>query len=275
MDKNSTRNQVESSPALKNSTASYDENYILSMGGILNIYGNCSKEEIQKAIREKSNSITLIQFARKFDVSLNLLEMLNEYILDVFPNCRLSEVFNGYGAFDNLEHLEHLNKITDLCIQLSGDLDLTPINRYCALKNLAIGGGRIAEITKHESIENLFLFDRIKDIHRIGEMKNLRTLTLSRMTLKNLDFLIGLPVLNKLSFMAGGTKNLEALPEIGEIETLLFESVRGLKIEHLDVINNMRFLKKISFDTQNNLTDLNWLTKEINVDVTNCKNYKE
>lgn len=53
MDKNSTKHQVESSPAIKASTASYDENYILSTNGILNIYGNCSKEEIEKAIVEK------------------------------------------------------------------------------------------------------------------------------------------------------------------------------------------------------------------------------
>ena len=51
MNKFSTINEVESSPAIKASTASYDEHYILSNGGILNIYGNCSRHEIEKAIR--------------------------------------------------------------------------------------------------------------------------------------------------------------------------------------------------------------------------------
>lgn len=279
MNRNSTQYQVESSPAIKATTASYDEHYILTTNGVLNIYGNCSKEEIEKAIREKSKwGINLIQFATKFSVNSELLDILNELLLTEFPNCSLRQVFNGYGSFDNLEHLAHLNKLTDLRIELFGELDLSPINKYCSLKSLAIGGdkSRISEIIRHESIESLFVFDKIKDVQLLGEMKSLKQLTISKMTLKNLDFLTGLTNLKELNFMLGGTKNLESLPEIGKIEKLSFTWVRQLKIEHLEVINKMKFLKEISFDRQAHLTDMNWLTiPNIKVEITNCKNYKK
>tara|TARA_R110002049_G_scaffold307706_1_gene508992 strand:+ start:101 stop:391 length:291 start_codon:yes stop_codon:yes gene_type:complete len=96
------------------------------------------------------------------------------------------------------------------------------------------------------------------------------------MTLKNLDFLTELTNLKELNFMLGGTKNLEALPKIGKIEKLSFTWVRQLTIEHLEVINKMKFLKEISFDRQAHLTDMSWFTKpNIKVDITNCKNYRE
>lgn len=277
MDKNSTKYQVESSPAIKATTASYGENYILTMGGVLNIYGNCSKQEVEQAIHESPKwGISLIQFARKFEVNIELLTVLNERVLTKFPDCSLRQVLNGYGAFVNLEFLRHLNHLTDLRIELFGEVDLAPINKYCKLKHLAIGGdkSRIGEIAKHKSIENLFVFDKIKDVHLIGGMENVRQLTISKMTLKNLDFLRGLVNLKELHFMLGGTKNLEALPEIGKIEKLSFTWVRQLEIENLEVINRMNYLQELSFDRQAHLTDLNWLKKSgLKVEVTNCKNY--
>jgi hypothetical protein len=279
MNKNPTKYQVESSPAIKSSTASYDENYILSNNGILNIYGNCSKKEIEKSLQEKTKwGITLIQFARQFKVEKELLKLLNERVLKEFPNCSLRQVFNGYGAFDNLNFLEHLNNLSDLRIEMFGEIDLKPINKYCKLKSLAIGGdkSKIEGITNHESIENLFVFDKVKDIQLIGRMKNLKKLTISKMTLKNLDFLNGLTNLNELHFMLGGTKNLGALPQIGKIEELSFTWVRQLKMEHLNPINDMKFLKKLKFDRQPHLLNLDWLNnKEIETEIINCKNYKK
>ena len=279
MNKNSTKYQVESSPAIKSSTASYDENYILSKNGILNIYGNCSTKEIEKAINEKTKwGIKLLQFARQFEVESELLKMLNEKVIKEFPNCSLRQVLNGHGAFKNLNFLEYLSDLSDLRIELFGETDLKPINEYCELKSLAIGGdkSKIGEITNHESIDNLFVFDKIKDIQLIGQMKNLKKLTISKMTLKSLDFLKGLTNLNELHFMLGGTKNLDALPEIGKIEVLSFTWVRQLKIEHLIPINEIKSLKKLKFDRQPHLLDLDWLSnKDIETEIINCKNYKK
>ena len=279
MNKNSTKYQVESSPAMKATTASYDENYILTSSGVLNIYGNCSVNEINKAVREKSKwGISLIQFARKFDVELKLLKILNNTVLEQNPNCSLRQTFNGHGAFNNLNFLEHLKNLKDLRIELFGELDLEPINKYCNLKTLAIGGNKskIEQIIKHDSIDNLFVFEKIKDIELIGRMKNLKVLTISKMTLKNLEFLKQLKKLKELHFMLGGTKNLDSLPEIGKINELSFMWVRQLKIEHLSPINNMIYLKKLKFDRQPHLLNLDWIiNKEIKVEVINCKNFEK
>ena len=52
-----TKNIIESSPSIKSNTASYDKNYILSKGGILNIYGNCSQIEIDKMNNQLNREI--------------------------------------------------------------------------------------------------------------------------------------------------------------------------------------------------------------------------
>ncbi len=279
MNKNSTKYQVESSPAIKASTASYDENYILSKAGILNVYGNCTIEEIEKATRQQPDcGITLIQFARRFKVEEELLIMLNGSVIKAFPNCSLAVSLNGYGAFDDLGFLEYLTDVSDLRISGFGEVDLEPINKYCRLKHLAIGGNncRIEQITNHDSIESLFIFEKIKDIELIGRMKPLKKLTISKMTLKNLDFLKDLIALKELHFVLGGTKNLEALPAIGRIELLSFAAVKQLRMEHLKPINEMSSLKKIKFDRLPHLLNLNWLNhKDVEIVVTHCKNYRK
>jgi len=278
MDINSTKYKVESSPAIRSDTASYDENYILSKSGILNIYGNCTKDEVGKIIREKTQrGIILIQFGQKFSVEPKLLNLLNTNILEEFPECRLRTNLNGYGAFEDLEFLKYLKNLKSLSVELFGESDLSPINKYCKLKDLGIGGDnlRIKEITDNKSIENLSVFRKIKDIESIRKMSNLKRLTIIGMTLKNLDFLKELINLKELDFKFGGTKNMEVLSQVGKVESLSFTRVRLLKIENLKPINQMKFLKKIRFDTQVHLTNLNWLTnKEIEVQVENCRNFK-
>jgi len=206
------------------------------------------------------------------------LTTLNNTVLKENPNCSLRQTFNGHGAFENLNFLEHLNNLKDLRIELFGELDLEPINKYCNLKNLTIGGNKskIEQIIEHNSIDSLFVFEKIKDVELIGRMKNLKVLTISKMTLKSLEFLKQLKKLRKLHFMLGGTKNLESLSEIGKINELSFMWVRQLKIEHLMPLNNMIYLKKLKFDRQPHLLNLDWLNnKEIEVEVINCKNFEK
>jgi len=76
--------------------------------------------------------------------------------------------------------------------------------------------------------------------------------------------------------MLGGTKNLEALSEIGKIQELSFMWVRQLRIEHLYPINKMKNLNKLKFDRQPHLLNLEWLkNKTIDVEVINCKNFEK
>ncbi len=279
MDKNSTKYQVESSPAIKSNTSSYSENYILSGNGIFNIYGNCSESEIKKAISEASDwGINLIQFARSFSVDDSFLRSLNEMVLTPFPDCSLRLNLNRYGTFTDLELLSKIPNIRDLRIETNRELDLTPINKYCSLRRLSIGEERvkIREIAKHKSIRDLFVFGNIKDVQVIGEMENLSKLTISKKTLKSLDFLEKLKELEELHFFLGSTNNLQFLPQIGKIQKLSFTLVRMLKIENLLPINDMQHINEIKFDSQPHLTDLDWLKKSnVKVEVINCSNFKK
>ena len=82
-------------------------------------------------------------------------------------------------------------------------------------------------------------------------------------------------MLKELHFKLGGTKNLIDLPNIGKIEKLSFMWVRQLMIENLLPINEMKYLKELSFDTQAHLTDLDWLKDtSIKTEIINCKNFR-
>ncbi len=276
--KNTTKNIVESSPSIKANTASYDKNYILTYGGILNIYGNCSKLEIDKMGKDAASKggIILIQWARKFKVSDELLAFLNGVVLEKYPNCCISLTLNGFGAFDDLTFLKHLNNLKRLRINLNQQVDLSPINAYCKLHFLAIGGDRlkIKGISKNKTIEELSVFHKISDVECLAEMTQLEKLDIGGMTLKDLSFLKTLTHLKELKFMSGGTKNLECLPDIGKIEKLSFTSVNQLTIENLLPINQMKYLKELHFENQPHLTDLNWLKKAgVETKITHCKNF--
>ena len=276
--KNTTKNIVESSPSIKANTASYDKYYILSNGGTLNIYGNCSQLEIYKMVRDASSKggIILIQLAKKFKVSDELLGYLNTIVLEKYPNCGISLTLNGLGAFDDLTFLKHLHNSKRLRINMNQQVDLSPINAYCKLHFLAIGGDKlkIKGISKNKTIEELSVFHKINDVECIAEMTQLKKLDITGMTLKDLSFLKTLTHLKELNFMLGGTKNLESLPDIGKIEKLSFTSVNHLIIENLMPINQMKYLKELHFENQPHLTDLNWLKKVgVQTKVIHCKNF--
>ncbi len=61
------------------------------------------------------------------------------------------------------------------------------INQYTSLTKLGLGGGiSIKSVTEQKKLEELFLFEKLKDIESIGSMTNLKKITFSKMTIKNL-----------------------------------------------------------------------------------------
>ena len=109
----------------------------------------------------------------------------------------------------------------------------------------------------------LFVFDKLKDVETIGELTNLRKLTVSKLTLKNLDFLTTLNQLAELNFMLGSLRLITEnfTDKIGVIEKMSFTRVKQLTKEHLMILNEMKYLKELTFDTQANIFDLDWLIR--------------
>jgi hypothetical protein len=269
----SIKDMIEGSPALKSGTALYSDNFTLDFGGVLNIYNDLTESDC-KSIQSK-NKLRQIQFARSFSVADNTFGLINSYFLtsDIIPTLRFT--LNGYGAVNDLKCLSKLSNVKSLTVDMFKNNQLDKINQFTRLTKLGLGGSiSIKQIAEQKELEEIFLFEKLKDIEVIGSMTNLKKITFSKMTLKNLDFLTNLTNLKELHFMLGSATNYAKLPDIGKIEKLSFTLVRRLTIEHLLPINNMKFLKELKFDTQAHLTDIDWLTnKAIKTEVINCKTY--
>src|SRR5688572_2028331 len=270
----SVRQMIESSPALTSTTPVYTDNFALTIGGVLNIYYDLTKEDCDLILgAERFNQI---QFAGD-KLSDKTLWHINETLLPSRQNICLRIVINRHGVFNNLDFLSRLPNLKNLTADLFKADEVEKINKYLDLNILAIGTHKVSlkPIIQQASLKKLFVFDKPKDIEIIGQMPWLENLTFSMQTLKSLDFLIPLRKLKELHFKLGGTKNLSDLPNIGKIEKLSFMWVRQLMIENLLPINEMKYLKELSFDTQTHLTDLDWLKdKSIKTEIINCKNFR-
>lgn len=269
----SVKQMIESSPALISTTSFYTDNFVLTNGGVLNIYYDLTKEDCDLITNAKR--FNQLQFAAD-KLSDNTLRYINEKLLPSRQNICLSVVINGHGAFNSLDFLSKLPNLKNLAVDLFKNDELEKINKFLKLETLTIGAHRtsLKPIIQQTFLKNLFVFAKPKDIEFLGKMSWLDNLTLSMQTLKSLDFLIPIGNLKELHFILGGTNNLAGLPNIGKIEKLSFMRVRPLMIENLLPINEMKFLKELSFDTQAHLTDLNWLKdKTIKTNIINCKSF--
>lgn len=270
----SVRQMIESSPALTSTTPVYTDNFALTIGGVLNIYYDLTKEDCDLILgAERFNQI---QFAGD-KLNDKTLHYINEVLLPSRQNICLRVVINGYGAFNDLNFLSKLPNLRNLTADLFKTDEIETINKYLRLEVLAIGTHKVSlkPIVQQTGLKKLFVFDKPKNIEVIGQMPWLQNLTFSMQTLQGLDFLIPLSNLKELHFKLGGTKNLVDLPNIGKIEKLSFMWVRQLMIENLLPINEMKHLKELSFDTQAHLTDLDWLkNKSIKTEIINCKNFR-
>lgn len=269
-----TKQMVESSPALKSTTLVYTSNFTLDYGGVLNIYDNLTDNDCKIICEAKR--LKHIQLGAN-NIDSQSFKLINTQFLVKNPGITLRIHLSGRSESSDLDFLKHLPDLKSLNIFLLKNEQIDKINEFLDLTELRIGGYNVSlkGVEKQAALRKLFIYDKVKDIGIIQKMTWLTNLTFSMQTFKNLDFLITLIDLEELHFMLGGTKNFAALPDIGKIKKLSFMRVRQLVIEDLLPINKMKYLEKLSFDTQPHLIDLNWLkNKSINVEVMSCKNFK-
>ena len=271
-----TKQIIEGSPAIQSTTITYSDNFILTVGGVLNIYDDLTEADCKSVLM--TNKLRQIQFAKAFNVSDKTFSLINSNFLTLDKKPIFRFVLNGFGAVNDLKCLSQLPNLKSLTVDMFKDNQLDKINQYTQLTTLGLGGNGISikSITEQKNLEELSLFEKLKDIEIIGSMINLKKIMFSKMTLKNLDFLTNLDNLRELNFMLGSATNYDSLPDIGKIEKLSFTWVRQLTVEHLLPINKMNYLKELKLDTQAHLTDLDWLTKKnVKTEIINCKNFKK
>jgi hypothetical protein len=271
-----TKKIIEGSPAIQSTTIAHSDNFILTIGGVLNIYNDLTEADCKSIVL--TNKLRQIQFAKSFKVANKTFGLINSHFLTLDKKPIFRFTLNGFDAVSDLECLSQLPNLKSLTVDMFKNNQLDKINQYSKLTTLGLGGNGISikPIAQQTNLEELFLFEKLKDIEIIGSMTNLKKITFSKMTLKNLDFLTNLDNLRELNFMLGSATNYERLPDIGKIEKLSFTWVRQLTVEHLLPINKMSDLKELKFDTQTHLTELDWLTnKNIKTEIINCKNFKK
>jgi hypothetical protein len=269
-----TKQIIESSPALKLVATAYTENFILASNGVLNIHNNLTENDCE--IICQTNKLNQLQFPGYF-IDKQTFKLINSNLLIKYPDATLRVDINEGSVFEEISFLKYLPDLKSLSVYLTKNEQIDRINDFLDLKDLGIGGHKISlkGIEKQISLQKLFVYDSLIDVDVIQKMPWLNNLTFSTQTLNNLEFLIDLSNLKELHFILGGTTNLAALPKIGKIEKLSFMRVRQLMIANLLPINEMKYLKELSFDTQPHLSDLNWLKqKNVKTEVINCKNFK-
>ena len=145
----------------------------------------------------------------------------------------------AYGSYDgsitNLDFLRHfptLRRFSADCLFNS----LTNIDGLGYLpadvEDLGLGHTRarlsLALLARFKNLTRLFIEGHTKNIDVVGELRRLRSITLRSVTLPSLAVLTPLQDLRALDLKLGGTRNLELLPQVGQLEYLEIWMVKGL-----------------------------------------------
>ena len=131
--------------------------------------------------------------------------------LQYFPTLRSFEVD---GVYRSLTSIEGLNYLPDR---------VTHIGLGHTVKKLSL-----APLAHFANLERLYLEGHTRDIEVIGDLRNLRSVTLRSITLPDLSLLVPHRNLRTLELKLGGTNNLQLLPELQSLDYLELWRVRGL-----------------------------------------------
>jgi len=253
------KRMVETSPAIKSGTKAYGTSWTLTIGGVLNIYGNLIDDEFVNTVQP--GDVRQIQFARKFNVTKETLEWIDTFLLKNNSAIHLRETFNEYGAFENLDFLQYLPKLKSLGFQAFHKLDLTPVSNFVTLDNLGLGGYNIPlhALKKYDCLKTFWFGDKIKDYESISHISSLEEITVMSQQLKSLEFLFPLQKLSKLSFSFGSTTFYDELPELKKIEALDFWRIRKLEVENIYPVNRVKQLKVLKLRELPRISALHWI----------------
>jgi hypothetical protein len=248
----------------------------LAGGTVLNIYADLSKADCQailQALDESVYGLRQIQFGFRFTVSPHTLVNINDIILASWPLTPLREVLNGYGAFDTLDFLEWLPDLKKLVIDLIRPTSLRPLVAHTKVEDLFLDGSSVslASLAGTSSLTHFVGNSKLRDLDAIATFSALESLALSRQLLKNVNFLLPLAALTSLTLWKGSVRDLTALAALKRLTEIRFVEVQNLRPEHLQPLNAMPWLQRITFYGQPQLNDLKWLTNtqvSVNIDGT-------
>jgi len=139
----------------------------------------------------------------------------------------------GRGAFPTLDFLEHFPTLERVAIECFDLQDISGL-RFLRpdLKQLSFGQTKkrfsVSPLARFSQLERLWLYGHSKNIEVLGELRQLRRLSLRGITLPTLRLLTSLDELEVLELKLGGTRDLRELPHIGRLRYFETFLVRGL-----------------------------------------------
>jgi len=172
-----------------------------------------------------------------------------------------------YGNYsENLIDWKSLVFVERLQIDLWETKDLKELSQLVNLKKLVITKNVKSSVSLKilKDLKNLeVLFTSIsKDIEVIGELKELKFLSLREIKTKNIDFLKSLKNLNELWLSLGSYENIDGIQFIENLNKLSIHQIRGIDNKTLnDTISKCFSITAIELQNLKNLSSLEFTEK--------------
>ena len=255
---------LRSSPALQADALDHAGTWVLSRGGVLNVYGPITAADARRIGAHRN--VDLLQLVTDYTKASapGQLRLFDEHVVVRHPRLALRITLNGCGAFDDLAFLEHLPHLRGLRVDGNHALDLSPIRRFVALDTLGVGGlgTSLRPLEGYPSLKDLFVHERIKDVETIGTLRNLRALTIGGRSPGELGFLVPLLKLRSIGFQMVAPKRFADLCALPALTELRVWRTRMLDARALTPINRIARLDKLVLEELPRITSLGWLRSE-------------
>lgn len=176
-----------------------------------------------------------------------------------YPSVSL-RVYAHYFEPCNLEFLRHYSFLRNFAVDVHNLSDFGGIEYLTDdLESIGLGQTKakrhsLCFLRRFPRLKSLYVVSHTKDIEVIGELSQLSKLSLGSITLHDLSILRSLRNLKALSISLGGTRNLELLPEVGELRYISLFKIRGLC--DLQVLAQVESLENLVLWELTNVTSL-------------------
>ena len=168
-----------------------------------------------------------------------------------------------YHQIQDIYPLEGLTQLTDLHIDHNPITDLKPLASLKQLKSLGVSVNKIGTLRKHVDLTQLVRLDvegskkPIAGLNLVGNLKQLKRLSISRAKVKNISFLKGLTQLENLTLWNNQISNLAPLAKLTKLTTLSLSSNRISDVAPLTKLTKLTTL----FLDNNRISDVTPLAK--------------
>ena len=202
-------------------------------------------------------------FSQKGSVLLSIYrdfsETLSMKFLQFIPSVKELRITN-FSSFSDFEDVNIMSGIEDLAIERCDlyffeILKIIPTNiTKLSIGSLSSKKLNIDFISRFEKLESLYIEGHSKGIEAIGELTNLKELTLRSVTHPSLNFLKNLNLLTSLDIKLGTIKDFSILTNMPNIKYLELWYIKGLS--DISFISEMTELQSLHLESLSNITAL-------------------